>query len=161
MKNSIYLTIACVILLFTSCFKEEAVTPNTPAQTPQTNWYDAYVDGGTLPNNTYSNPLVGTKWVITKFLSGGFAMQYPNDTVSFITNTTYTLNSGSPRTYYLSGITGSTNKSLTLNFLSTFGGSNYVGVVGAYFIADGFINNAEFTDMQNSTMKIKAWLVKL
>jgi hypothetical protein len=145
---------------FTSCEKEDLPEPIPITQTDTSNWYDDYIDGGTIPTNTNSNPLKDTKWILTHWVSGGFVHSYPNDTIEFVSNTTYKLNGGAERTFFLSGITGSTNKTLTLNFFASFGGSNYAGVVGAYFIDDGFMNNIEFTDMQNSSIKIRAWFEK-
>lgn len=160
MKTIVSLFI-CFMVILVSCKKEETPKPSTSNTRPtQSNWYDDYTDGGVLPNNTATNPLMGTKWVLTKYITGGLVMQYPNDTLTFSTYNKYKVNQGGERTYSLSAITGSTNKTLTLNFFSSFGGSNYAGVVGAYFINDGFINNAEFSDMQNSTIRINAWFIK-
>ena len=49
-------------------------------------WKD--INGGTIPTGggTQTNPLVGTEWVLTKMVSA-FATEYPNDTISFQTNT--------------------------------------------------------------------------
>ena len=86
---------------------------------------------------------------------------FPNDTIEYIDNTHYRLNGGAQRTYTLTTLSGSTNKSLTLNFLATLGGSLYSGQVGYYFVSDGFINNGEFTDLQYTSKKYKVWMVKL
>jgi hypothetical protein len=56
---------------------------------------------------------------------------------------------------------GSTNKSLSINFFSTLGGSNYSAQIGLYFASDGVINNAEFLDYQDTSKKYKVWLKRL
>jgi hypothetical protein len=58
-------------------------------------------------------------------------------------------------------VTGSTNKSLNLYYFYPFGGSQYSGQVGQYFVEDGVMSNIEFTDLQNSTATIRAWFVKI
>jgi hypothetical protein len=58
-------------------------------------------------------------------------------------------------------ITGSTNKSLTLDFFYPFGGSNYSGQIGQYAVEDGMMSNIEFVDLQNNTATIRAWFVKI
>lgn len=161
MKKFIFVILA-LGMIFVSCKKDELPTPTqTTANADTTNWEDEYNNGGLLPTNTNTNALEGTKWELIKYITGNLATQYVHDTLVFLPNYRYTLNGGASRVYQLSSITGSTNKQLTLDFFTSFGGSNYAGVVGAYFVEDGFINNAEFTDMQNSSIKIKAWFKKL
>lgn len=162
MRRLIYLLIFGTLLAF-SCKKEPLVEPinnNTNDTTNTYNWYDDYTDGGQTPNNTNTNPIIGTKWVLTKYITG-FGTQYPNDTLEFISATKYKINGGIERTYNVAAVTGSTNKTLTLNFFYPFNGSNYSAAVGAYFVQDGFINNAMFTDLQNSSVHITAWFKKI
>ena len=128
-------------------------------------WHDQYVYGGTLNNdindiNGSDGPLVDTKWVLNR-VTIGYASTYPNDTIEFTNNKYYIVNSGGIRLYTLSGLMGSTDKTLTLNYFFPFGGSNYSGEVGLYFVDDGIINNGEFIDTQNSNITIRAWFVKL
>jgi hypothetical protein len=127
-----------------------------------TKWQDDYLDGGTLPtwsNSDQDSGLTGTTWVITKIVSG-FATTYPNDTIRFISQTQYTVNNNAVRPYNLTSGVASTNKTLNLYYFYPFGGSHYSGEVGQYFVGDGVINNAEFTNTQNTTDKIKSWWEK-
>ena len=124
---------------------------------------DNYSYEGTLDAwgpNFGVNDLVGTKWRVTRVYNG-FALTLLSDTIEFISGTEYKLNDLSPRTYTFSGITGSSNKSLSLNYFTTIGGSNYTGQVGGYFIEDGQINGAEFHDNQNVSLIFKVWMEKI
>jgi len=153
-------------LLLASC-KKEPITPgnyNPNVDPPEdtTTWVWQYGNGGTLPNwsPNQNNDLYGTTWVLTKVVTA-FATSYPNDTIRFVGNTNYTLNNGAIRPYQLSSSAGSTNKTLALYYFAPFGGSHYSAQVGYYFVSDGFIANAEFTNIQNTTMTVKAWFTKL
>ena len=53
------------------------------------------------------------------------------------------------------------NKTLALYYFAPFGGSHYSAQVGFYFVSDGFMNNAEFTNIQNNTATTRAWFVKI
>lgn len=152
--------------LFASC-KKEPITPGNyqagkvpPEDT--TTWQWQYGNGGTLPNwnGNQLYDLVGTKWVLTKVVTG-FATTYPNDTIKFINNNNYVLNSNAARPYQISAGVASTNKTLTLYYFYPFGGSHYSGEVGQFFVTDGVINNCEFMNIQNSTSTVRAWFVKL
>ena len=162
MKKLIFL-FAIVGLGLTSCTKEE-FEPRVEVEETQdtTNWQNGYNNGGTIPTGggTQTNPLVGTEWVLTKMVSA-FATEYPNDTISFQTNTEYTLNGGAVRPYQLNSLPSSTNYDLSLYYFMSFGGSHYSGQVGYYFVGDGEINNVEFVDIQNSSSTIRAWFVKI
>jgi len=151
-----------VFLTFTSCKKIEGNYQQIPDPVDTTNWQDGYQDGGTLPGGgtQTQNTLIGTKWVLVKVVSA-FSTTYPNDTITFVSNNRYVLNQNAQRPYSISTITGSTNKSLTLYYFFPFGGSHYSGQVGYYFVEDGVISNIEFTDLQNSTSKIRAWFIKI
>lgn len=88
-----------------------------------------------------TNEIVGTRWLLVEYRNTSYIGSTKSyDTISFINNTEYKINNGVPRTYNLSTLVGSTNKSLQLNFFTPFGGSNYSGSVGNYFVSDGFIN---------------------
>jgi hypothetical protein len=145
MKN--YTILLLVIALFFSCKKAPiepivGVTPNI----------------GTNP----SNDIGGSKWLLIEYRNTAYiGSTKSHDTITFINNTEYRINSGISRTYNLSAIVGSTNKSLQLNFFTPFGGSNYSGSVGHYFVSDGFINACLFTDNQNTNIKFLAWFEKL
>tara|TARA_R100001510_G_C7653042_1_gene211040 strand:+ start:255 stop:764 length:510 start_codon:yes stop_codon:yes gene_type:complete len=164
-KRGMKLTILTAILfslLVTSCKKEDYIPYELVEENNQdtTQWQSSYSDGGTITNGTYTNDLLGTKWVLTKYVSA-FATEYPNDTIEFISVNTYELNGSGDRTYNLSNIPSSTNYDLTLNYFSPFGGSHYSGNVGYYFVDDGEINNVEFTNIQNTSMTIRAWFEKI
>ncbi len=100
-------------LLFFSCKKEPiepivGVTPNININT--------------------NNEIIGSKWLLKQFRNTAYIGSTPcRDTITFVSNVEYRINSGSLRTYNLSPIVGSTNKSLQLNFFTPFGGSNYSG----------------------------------
>ena len=151
------------ILCFYSCTKD-----NNPKyiQVPEvvdtTSWESQYVNAGTLPNpssNTH-NGLYGTKWKLVKYVTA-FATEYPNDTIYFISDTQYRLNSQTVTyQYVINSIVGSTNYSLSLYFFSPFGGSHYSGQIGHNYVTDGVMNNVVFNDLYNS-ITLKAWLVKL
>ena len=153
--------------LFASCKKEPITPGNYTAGTQQkdtidNSWVNNYQNGGTIPTGggPQNNELFGTTWVLTKVVSA-FATSYPNDTIKFVSNTNYTLNNGAVRPYQLSSSAGSTNKTLALYYFAPFGGSHYSAQVGFYFVSDGFINNAEFNNIQNSTTTIRAWFIKI
>jgi hypothetical protein len=155
--------VALIIGVLASC---KGITPgnyepNSPLPPDTSHWQNQYTNGGLLPvGATTSSPLIGTTWVLTKFVAG-FSTSFPNDTLRFIGQSTYTINGGSERPYQLTAGVASTNKSLSLYYFSPFGGSHYSGQVGYTFISDGFIDNAEFKNIQNSTSKIRAWFVKI
>lgn len=120
-----------------------------------------YTYGGTLPNSgNATNALVGTTWVLTKYVSA-FATESPYDTINFVSINKYTINGGAVRTYQLSSLPLSTNYELSLYYFFPFGGSHYSGEVGNSFINDGQINNVDFINIQNSSSSIKAWFVKI
>jgi len=141
-----------------SCEKEE-ITPIQEEEIVDTgSWEDEYGNGGTVPNGTgnLENDLVGTQWVLTKYVTQ-YSTEYPNDTITFVSNTEYTMNGGAVRGYQLSNIPSSTNKELTLNFFFPFGGSHYSAQVGQYFVDDGVMSNVEFEDVQNASLTVQAW----
>jgi len=162
MKRFLMLVLLSLIIaiLAMSCQKDEITSPygQVPEEVPvdTTTW----TDGGTITTgNDTLNDLIGTTWVLTKYVTA-FAVETPYDTIRFISNNEYTLNSGTARAYRLSNIPLSTNKELSLYFFVPFGGSHYSGQVGKYFIDDGIISNVEFTDIQNTSMTIQAWFQK-
>lgn len=161
MKNLFIILLAVISLA--SCKKEDFGQYHQEPENTYNEPHDSttYTYGGTLPNSgNATNDLVGTKWVLTKYVSA-FATEYPNDTLEFVSINQYTINSGAVRTYQLSTLPLSTNYQLSLYFFFPFGGSHYTGQVGQYFIQDGEINNVEFEDDQNSATTIRAWFIKL
>lgn len=167
-NNKLYKNLSFILgillILVTSCAKDD-----NPKYVPSaevidtTSWEDSYVYAGTLPTvdtTTKHNELYGTKWVLTKYVAG-FATQTPNDTIHFINNTHYRLNSQTTTyQYYITSSAGTINKSLTLSYFSPFGGSVYTGQVGPNFVSDGVINNALFND-NYLNKEIKAWFKKI
>ena len=164
MKNLIYILL--ITIAFTSCTKEEFEGPYDQIEEvvveDTTAWNAGYTNGGTLPTGTGSadDDLIGTVWVLTKYVSA-FATEYPNDTLTFVTKTKYTMNGGAERNYQLGTIPSSTNKELSFYSFFPFGGSHYSAQVGLYFVDDGELNNIHFTDIQNSSNTIKAWFEKI
>lgn len=163
MKKLLFLLVIATLGL-SSCKKDEyepwVYVPEEPQDTSK--WQDNYTDGGTLPYDTSNAPtIVGTKWVLIKMVTA-FATDYPNDTLEFISSNQYTINNGPiPRNYQLNSIPSSTNYDLSLYYFTPFGGSHYSANVGYYFIQDGVIDNAEFSNINNTTSKIRAWFKKL
>jgi hypothetical protein len=161
MKNLFIVLLAIAAL--SSCQKEDFGQYHTELENTYNEPHDStyYIYGGTLPNTgTATNDLVGTQWVLTKYVSA-FATEYPNDTIDFVSFNTYTINGGAVRTYQLASIPSSTNFDLSLYFFFPFGGSHYSGNVGGMFIQDGEINGAEFHNIQNTTSTIRAWFIKI
>ncbi len=165
MKTKIYFLIGCLFCLI-AC-KKDSITPGN-YQAPQTpiadtsNWQNQYSNGGVLPNwgNGADNELVGTIWVLTN-IQTSFSSVLPIDTIRFISNTNYTINSGSVRTYTLTtGVTLS-SKTLTLNYHYPFGSGNYAGEVASTFVSDGVIINCEFTNINSPASIVRAWFTKL
>jgi hypothetical protein len=154
-----------ILLLSTSCYKE--TYPKYilgPEQVDTTKWDSKYENLGTIPGPVVPvvthNVIYNTKWVLTKYITG-FGTQQPNDTITFISDTRYKVNSqSSEHEYTINSLVGSTNYSLMLAFFSPFGGSHYSGQVGQNFVADGVMNNVIFTDFYGNAT-IKAWFKKI
>jgi len=149
-------------VLTVSCKKYEGPYTQVPEEVDTTVWQDGYTDGGVLPGGgTQSqNELIGTKWVLIKVVTA-FSTTYPNDTIHFISNNKYVLNQNAQRPYSLSSITGTTNKSLTLNYFYPFGGSHYSGQIGQYTVEDGFMSGVTFVNSENNSAPIMAWFQKI
>ncbi len=105
-----------------------------------------------------SNNLIGTRWVVTKYVTN-LSTFSPNDTLFFKTNTTYYVNSNAFRNYSLQYITSSGMYSLTLYDWSTVGGS-YAGQVVHQFIADGQVNSLSMKNLYNQ-QTILVWMKKI
>jgi len=117
-----------------------------------------YSYSGVVGNPSTATTLVGTKWVVTKYVQN-FVTQLPNDTLEFISTTQYTINGYTPRNYSLS-IVGNNNKSLSLYSFTTLGG-DWSGQVQGTFINDWVINNALFTNMFVTTPDARIWVVRI
>jgi hypothetical protein len=166
MKNLFLLSI--LVLLF-SCKKQTVTTTPTKTDTDTTSWEDDYIYGGVLTNNTtytVDSSIIGTKWVIIK-VQTGFSTTTPNDTVFFETPSKYRLSLkggggyGATRTYAYNPLPLSTDVELQMQFWTTLGGSIYTGRIGKLSFTDGIINNAEFEDNQNNSLKFLVWMKKL
>jgi len=117
-----------------------------------------YSYSGVVGNPSTATTLVGTKWVVTKYVQN-FVTQLPNDTLEFISTTQYTINGYTPRNYSLS-IVGNNNKSLSLYSFTTLGG-DWSGQVQGTFINDWVINNTLFTNMFVTTPDARIWVVRI
>lgn len=153
------------MLLFSSCTKEpighyELADPIVDTS----HWQNDYSNGGDLPTwgtGGQDNELVGTTWVLT-YLQIGFSIPpLPIDTVRFLTNTNYTINSGSVRTYQLTNNVTLSSKTLTLNYHYPFGSGNYSGEVASTFVSDGVILNCEFLNINSTTTTVRASFQKI
>lgn len=118
-----------------------------------------YSYSGVVGNPSTSTTLVGTKWVVTKYVQN-FVTQLPNDTLEFISTTQYTINGSTPRNYSLSSIVGNNNKSLSLYSFTTLGG-DWSGQVQGTFINDWVINNASFSNMFTTVPDARMWVVRI
>jgi len=162
MKHLLF--ILAIVFTLASCTKEENFgqykeepinTYNAPHDSTM------YTQGGTLPTvGAGTNVLVGTTWVLTKYVSA-FATEYPNDTIDFTTVTNYTINGGSIRVYALSSIPASINYELSLYYFFPFGGSNYSANVSGMFVDDWTMDNVEFHNIQNTTSTIRAFFTRI
>ena len=169
MKKILSLLVVSSLMFFMSCQKDTIVPGNytpKPEAKDTTKWQTNYTNSGVIPtfNSTSSstpNELVNTKWVLT-FLQIGFSTPpLPIDTIYFVDNTHYTINSGSNRTYSLVNNVALSSKTLTLNFHYPFGSGNYSGQVAQTFVTDGVILNTEFVNTNTSTITVKASFLKL
>ena len=130
-----------------------------------TKWQDDYVNGGVIPtfgnNNTQSNELVGTTWVLTK-IQTAFVTTILSDTLHFITNTKYYLNSDS--TYKPTYGLYAAQNNVTLEFKPLVS-MNYVqcstNQLGVGFANGPQIIGVEFVNLYNTTTTFKAWFTKI
>ncbi|MFT5780125.1 MAG: hypothetical protein ACI837_003086 [Crocinitomicaceae bacterium] len=118
--------------------------------------------------------LVGTSWVIDRYDNAESQLSYfPSDTLNFISDTTYSVNNGSTRSYSLYNGTYpqyqntyqpylyDTEKLLTLNDCLTLGGS-YRGVIKKTGVDDGQLNNIDFEEVNTiSTNDIIIWVHRI
>lgn len=148
----------------TSCKKESIKPGNYDLVKPnqQINNVD-YIDGGTMPNTNgvKKNELNGTKWVLTYLQIGLSTPPLPIDTLKFVNNNTYVINSGTARTYSLYNNVGTSSKTLILNNHYPFGSGNYAGEIANTFASDGVILNTEFINTNTKTIKIIASFKKI
>ena len=162
-KNLTFLlgTLLVTLCLYSCAKNENPKYVVIPEKIDTTKWEDEYANAGNLPTIcNIHNGLYGTNWKIVKYVTA-FATEHPNDTIHFISDNQYRLNSQTVSyKYVLTSITGSTNYSLTLYYFSPFGGSHYGGQIGHNYATDGVMNNIIFNDLYNS-VTLKVWLIKL
>ncbi len=118
-----------------------------------------YIYQGVINNNTSSNSIIGTKWVVTKYYDG-FSNNYPNDTLDFYSSTEYRINSGTPQDYTSYSVFGNNMTELTLYGFYTIGG-DFSGMVPDNFVNNGEINSALFTDIFNTNNDKLVWMVRV
>ena len=107
---------------------------------------------------TPSSNLVGTRWVVTKYVTNLSTIN-TNDTLFFKTKSTYYVNSNSYRNYSLQYITSTGMYSLTLYDWSTVGGS-YAGQLVNQFITDGQVNSLSMKNLYNQ-QTLLVWIKKI
>lgn len=122
---------------------------------PQGYSYGGIINGSSNPTNT----LVGTKWVVTKYVQN-FVTQIPNDTLEFISTNDYTINGSVSRKYNLSSIVGSNMKSLSLYSFTTLGG-DWSGQVQGTFVSDWQFNNSLFTNILGGSPDTRLWATRI
>jgi len=153
-----------VILLLFSCEKEP-ITQTPTVEVETTNWQDQYSSGGTVPDWTNStnnnNELVGTNWVLTKILTG-FGSTTMSDTLHFITNTQYYINSDSTNIALYSLYTSQNNVTLTFK---PFIPMNYIqcstNQLGVGFSNGQAIIVVDFVNLYNTVSTFRAWFTKI
>lgn len=149
-----------LFLLITSCKKYEGSYQQIPDPVDTTTWQDGYNNGGVLPGGGTQtvNPLIGTQWKLKKMMVG-FSVTTLNDTITFVDNNNYYINSDSyyrKYNYYVSQnlVTLTFNNLTPINAMSCT--TNGLGV--------GFteINGAEFTyDYNSNQPPVKLWFEKI
>jgi hypothetical protein len=121
---------------------------------------DAIVVSPISQIENFNDSLSGSHWVITRYDSGT-TPYYPNDTINFVDNQKYRINStGSLNNYTTYRVNGTYNVSVSLYSISTLGGS-YAGQVPESSITDGIINNATMKDLYSSHNEVKIWIMKI
>lgn len=161
MKNLTILTFISLILSLTSCKKTNDNYKKEPEPTVTNDPLSGYGNGGVLPTSTITtnNELNGTNWVLTK-VQIGLSSTNKNDTIHFISNNQYKVNSNSLILTY-SLYQSSANKTLTLYNFMPVNGYNLSGIVGVTFVTYGQITGVEFKDLFNSTNKCNLWFNKI
>jgi len=103
--------------------------------------------------------LNGSTWVVTRY-DEGVTPYYPQDTLIFLNNVTYSINGGTPHTYSFSNIGGNNMHHLTLYDCTTLGG-NYSGQLSLSFIEAGEINNMTMNGVFGTTGNVQVWLEEI
>lgn len=104
--------------------------------------------------------LVGTQWEVYRYTMG-FSNVTTSDTLTFLTDYTYSISSGATvRNYTLTYGSGNNMKNLTLYGFTTLGG-DYTGFVQGTFVEDGVINGATFRDIYQTGENARVWMRRL
>lgn len=132
-----------VSLIFVGCQKEDPVSSN--------NNYDF---------TTTLSELSGSTWVITRYdVSTNATLFYPDDTLYFLTDTTYHINNLPVRSYHLYQTPSRTF--LSLYNCSSLGGS-FRGQLSVTEVQDGFIYNTQFDELfVGGNNSITVWMERL
>lgn len=142
----VIMVIGIILLLFllASC-KKETITPGnygvTSPEPDTSHWQNGYTNGGSTPtwtNSTTNNSLYGTNWVLIDIaINYGVNPPVNNDTIHFIDNTHYKINSDTTKYNY--------------NFYSTMGNAtltfnSFIPINGLNLTCNNIGNNA-FTNV--------------
>ncbi len=113
-----------------------------------------------ITSNNGEVNLTGSEWLLTRY-NVGVEAYYPYDTLHFTSKNTYTLNNDvTERRYVLYGMSNVNKSSLTLYDLTTLGG-DYSGEVLTQGLADGEINNTDFTDIWDGENQYSVWIKRI
>lgn len=162
MRNILLILSIIFYSLFLSCSKDKDIEKWVPITELRdtTKWDSGYSNGGTLPTlSGNNNNLVGTTWVLTR-IQIGLSITNKKDTIRFIDNTHYKINSFVnvlTYAYYNS----SNNMTLTFNNFMPVNGYNATGILGPTFVDYGQIVGVEFTNLYDTNTKFKMWLTKI
>ncbi len=114
--------------------------------------------GSYEPTVEYISDLSGTTWVITRYdVFDNSTPIFPNDTLHFTSDVTYTINGSASKDYWLDDYWG--EYYLTLEECTTLGGK-YRGSFNYTAIEDGEINNAVFEQI-GGDHDVILWMEKL
>jgi hypothetical protein len=113
-----------------------------------------------ITSNNGEINLSGSEWLLTRY-NVGVEAYYPYDTLHFTSNSTYRLNNDlTERRYSLYNVTNSNMSSITFYGLTTLGG-DYSGQVLTQGLADGEINNSDFTDIWDGENQYSVWIKRI
>lgn len=149
-----------LLLIITSCYKIEGRYRLELEVTNTRSWKDDYEYSGEFIKNggrELNNPLINTKWLITKTTPTLQSQLYTKIEINFKTIDGYIFNDNAERLYSYSPSTSI----LIIEQFYPFGYSNYKAKIDTNMIKTGELNNIEFTDLQNNTKIIKVWLKKI
>jgi hypothetical protein len=137
------------VFYFSSCEKDDQIGPYgvAPEQKDTTSVLDTYTHAGSTPNSNWTNQQIdnsikGTVWVLFE-VSQGYVRTPKSDTLNFITNTKYTLNSDTTKHIYsLYSTMG--NSTITFN--------RFDPINGLYLSANNFYESVFETTPVNGTI---------